>query len=129
MCVPLFETLGKGALGYIPDHSERLPGPLPQYPHGLHSPLAPPTNTPPLQACNRNNFVCVPLYETLGEDAIEYILDHSEARLVVVQGKRLGRVAKALKATRAGQVAAVVHFGGGESMEDVQVGGGTVVQC
>jgi long-chain acyl-CoA synthetase len=48
--------------------------------------------------------VCVPLYETLGEDAIEYILGHSEARLVVVQGKRLGRVAKALAAVQGSQV-------------------------
>jgi len=80
------------------------------------------------QACNRNNFVCVPLYETLGEDAIEYILDHSEARVVVVQGKRLARLAQAMKATKQGQVLAVVHFGDGAGPEDVQVGfaGGVV---
>lgn len=76
-----------------------------------------------MQACNRNNFVCVPLYETLGEDAIEYILAHSEARLVVVAGKRLGRVASALAATPKGQVVAVVHFGGGESRDDVKAAG------
>jgi long-subunit acyl-CoA synthetase (AMP-forming) len=76
------------------------------------------------QACNRNNFVCVPLYETLGEDAIEFILQHSEARLVVVHGRRLGRMAKALEATGGGRVVAVVHFGGGESQADVEVGAG-----
>jgi len=76
----------------------------------------------PPQACNRNNFVCVPLYETLGEDAIEYILAHSEARLVVVQGKRLGRVAQALRSTGGSGVVAVVHFGGEESKEDLEVG-------
>ena len=25
-----------------------------------------------MQACNRQAFVCVPLYDTLGEDAVEY---------------------------------------------------------
>ncbi|KAI8475864.1 MAG: hypothetical protein J3K34DRAFT_17054 [Monoraphidium minutum] len=73
-----------------------------------------------MQACNRNNFVCVPLYETLGEDAIEYILGHSEARVVFVNGKRLGRVAAALGAVPRGQVSAVVHFGGGESKADLE---------
>lgn len=97
---------------------------------GLQQPARPPAFAPTRpaahlarpQACNRNNFVCVPLYETLGEDAIEYILGHSEARLVFVQGKRLGRVAKALAAVPRGQVAAVVHWGGGESKDDIKVG-------
>jgi hypothetical protein len=63
----------------------------------------------------------VPLYETLGEDAIEYILDHSGARLVAVAAKRLGRVARALKV--AGKaVEAVVYFGGEPQKEDAEVG-------
>jgi hypothetical protein len=82
-------------------------------------PARPPAS--PKKACNRNNFVCVPLYETLGEDAIEYILAHSESRAVFVHAKRLGRVAKALAAAPAGQVAAVVHWGGGETKADVEV--------
>lgn len=78
-----------------------------------------------MQACNRNNFVCVPLYETLGEDAIEFILQHSEARVVFVAGKRLGRVAKALGATPKGQVRAVVHFGDGGAAADAEAAGAT----
>jgi long-subunit acyl-CoA synthetase (AMP-forming) len=62
-----------------------------------------------LQACNRMSYVCVPLYETLGEDAIEYILEHSEARMVVVAGKRLGRMAAALK--QVDKLAGVVYWG------------------
>eukprot|EP00879_Flechtneria_rotunda_P004637 GHRR01004896.1.p1 GENE.GHRR01004896.1~~GHRR01004896.1.p1 ORF type:complete len:595 (+),score=137.38 GHRR01004896.1:491-2275(+) len=62
-----------------------------------------------MQACNRMSYVCVPLYETLGEDAIEYILEHSEAKLVVVAAKRLGRVARALK--QIDNILAVVYWG------------------
>lgn len=62
-----------------------------------------------MQACNRMSYVCVPLYETLGESAIEFILEHSEAKLVVVAAKRLGRVAKALKQVE--KMLAVVYWG------------------
>jgi hypothetical protein len=90
---------------------------------GAHAPSRPrPRPHPRPQACNRNNFVCVPLYETLGEDAIEYILDHSGARLVAVAAKRLGRVARALK-TAGGAVEAVVYFGGEPSKEEIAVRG------
>ena len=30
------------------------------------------------QACNRQSYHCAPLYDTLGENAIEYIINHSE---------------------------------------------------
>lgn len=30
-----------------------------------------------MQACNRMNLYCVPLYDTLGENAIEFIVKHS----------------------------------------------------
>jgi len=39
----------------------------------------------PTQAINRMNAVCVPLYETLGDNAIEYIVEHSDTKLVVAQ--------------------------------------------
>jgi hypothetical protein len=32
------------------------------------------------QACNRMSYQCVPLYDTLGENAVEYIINHSEVR-------------------------------------------------
>jgi long-chain acyl-CoA synthetase len=47
-----------------------------------------------LQACNRMSYVCVPLYDTLGENAVEFILNHSEASVVFVQGAKLGELAK-----------------------------------
>lgn len=50
-----------------------------------------------MQACNRMSYVCVPLYDTLGENAVEFILNHSEASVVFVQGAKLGELAKASK--------------------------------
>jgi long-chain acyl-CoA synthetase len=49
-----------------------------------------------MQACNRMNLYCVPLYDTLGENAIEYIINHSEASIVFAQASKLGEMAKAL---------------------------------
>lgn len=31
-----------------------------------------------MQACNRQSAWCIPLYDTLGENAIEYIVNHAE---------------------------------------------------
>jgi acyl-CoA synthetase (AMP-forming)/AMP-acid ligase II len=44
------------------------------------------------QACNRQSLVCVPLYETLGQNAIEFIINHSSAALVVIQAEVCGCV-------------------------------------
>lgn len=39
-----------------------------------------------MQACNRMNLYCVPLYDTLGENAIDYIVAHSGmCRIMVYQ--------------------------------------------
>eukprot|EP00967_Tisochrysis_lutea_P110981 scaffold174149_cov22-Tisochrysis_lutea.AAC.3 len=38
-----------------------------------------------MRAMNRMSAVCVPLYETLGENAIEYIIQHSGAKMVISQ--------------------------------------------
>lgn len=37
-----------------------------------------------LQACNRQSAYCVPLYDSLGEDAIEYIVDHASCSIIFV---------------------------------------------
>jgi long-chain acyl-CoA synthetase len=33
-----------------------------------------------MQGCNRMSLVCVPIYDTLGENAVEYIINHSGAK-------------------------------------------------
>ena len=50
----------------------------------------------PLQACNRQGLYCVPLYDSLGENAVEYILDHSESSAVFVETSKMGKLAAAL---------------------------------
>eukprot|EP00210_Caulerpa_lentillifera_P003470 g3311.t1 len=49
-----------------------------------------------MQACNRMTYACVPLYDTLGEDAIEYIVKHSETTIIFAQSSKLERLEKAL---------------------------------
>lgn len=65
------------------------------------------------------SYVCVPLYETLGENAIEFILQHAEVSLVFVEGSRMGRMVQALKEVQ--PLLAVVYWGPA-STADVKVG-------
>ena len=61
-----------------PTHTHVLP--LPPTPSSLL--LSPPTP----QACNRMAMHCVPLYDSLGENAIEYIVNHRCACVCVWGG-------------------------------------------
>jgi hypothetical protein len=61
---------------------------------------APPRPAPPRpasQACNRMSYECVPLYDSLGETAIEFIMRHSEMAAVFVAGPKAGKLAQALQ--------------------------------
>jgi long-subunit acyl-CoA synthetase (AMP-forming) len=44
----------------------------------------------------------VPLYDSLGENAIEYIIKHSESTVVFAQSEKLGTLAKSVPHVRAG---------------------------
>lgn len=48
------------------------------------------------QACNRHTIYCVPLYDSLGENAIEFIINHSEATLIFASHDKLGALLAAL---------------------------------
>jgi hypothetical protein len=84
------------------------PAPPPPSPR---SPMrAPPTRAllkpaspalPTRQACNRMSYECVPLYDSLGENAIEYIMRHSEMAAAFVAGPKAGKLAQALSALQA----------------------------
>lgn len=50
-----------------------------------------------LQACNRHSHKCVPLYDSLGENAIEYILQHASCSLVFVSATTSAKLLAALK--------------------------------
>ncbi|KAL0371568.1 UNVERIFIED_CONTAM: Long chain acyl-CoA synthetase 1 [Sesamum angustifolium] len=42
-----------------------------------------------MEACNAHSLICVPLYDTLGTGAVDYILDHAEIDVVFVQDKKV----------------------------------------
>lgn len=49
-----------------------------------------------MQGCNRMNLYCIPLYDTLGEHAIQYIVKHSESSIIFSHGDKLGMLSTAL---------------------------------
>ena len=49
-----------------------------------------------LQACNRQSIYCVPLFDSLGENAVEYIINHSESSILFVFKEKLDTVIQAL---------------------------------
>mmetsp|Transcript_15455 Transcript_15455/g.41855 ORF Transcript_15455/g.41855 Transcript_15455/m.41855 type:complete len:871 (-) Transcript_15455:974-3586(-) len=73
-----------------------------------------------IQAMNRMSAVCVPLYETLGENAIEYIIQHSGAKMVISQGSKLAAVAKALARGAKDVVTSGVVYWGKADPKDVE---------
>jgi long-chain acyl-CoA synthetase len=75
---------------------------------------------PDLQACNRMSYECVPLYDTLGENAVEFIINHSEAVITIVDGRKLGSLAGAVKGINTAQFKNVVYWGA-EDAAAVQV--------
>ncbi|KAH6823911.1 AMP-dependent synthetase and ligase family protein [Perilla frutescens var. hirtella] len=42
-----------------------------------------------MEACSAHSLICVPLYDTLGPGAVNYILDHAEIDVVFVQDKKV----------------------------------------
>ena len=67
-----------------------------------------------MQACNRQALACVPLYDSLGEHAIEFILRHSGCAAVFVAADKAAHLAAAIAAGGLGGAAgvkAVVHWG------------------
>lgn len=81
-----------------------------------------------MQGCNYLNLVCVPLYETLGETAIEYIINHAECRLVLTSAAKLPIVAEALPNLKT-KLDALVYWGQPDrkALEAVSSGGHKVL--
>ncbi|WOK91383.1 long chain acyl-CoA synthetase 4-like [Canna indica] len=45
-----------------------------------------------MEACNAHGIYCVPLYDTLGAGAVEFILCHAEVQIVFVEEKKIAEV-------------------------------------
>jgi long-subunit acyl-CoA synthetase (AMP-forming) len=63
-----------------------------------------------VQACNRQGLWCVPLYDTLGEDAVEYIIRHADVPIVFTAGDKFPGLVRALEPVK-NVVKAVVVWG------------------
>ncbi|XP_057460540.1 long chain acyl-CoA synthetase 1-like [Actinidia eriantha] len=42
-----------------------------------------------MEACNAHSLICVPLYDTLGSGAVNFIIDHAEIDFIFVQDKKV----------------------------------------
>ncbi|OQU82478.1 hypothetical protein SORBI_3006G247300 [Sorghum bicolor] len=47
-----------------------------------------------MQACNALGIYCVPLYDTLGAGAVEFVLCHAEVQIAFVEEKKIGEMVK-----------------------------------
>jgi len=51
-----------------------------------------------MEACNGHGIYCVPLYDTLGSDAVEFIIRHAEVSIAFVQEAKIPAILKCLPA-------------------------------
>ncbi|KAG2499949.1 hypothetical protein HYH03_002234 [Edaphochlamys debaryana] len=72
-----------------------------------------------MQGMNRMSMVCVPLYETLGDSAVEFIITHAGARFVVSHASKLKLLVKAFASAKVRGVADVGVAYWGEAPADV----------
>nr|UBK24467.1 LACS4 [Paeonia ostii]WMY82091.1 LACS4 [Paeonia sp.] len=63
-----------------------------------------------MEACNAHGLYCVPLYDTLGSSAVEFIICHAEVSIVFVEEKKIPELLKILPNTT-NYLKTVVSFG------------------
>ncbi|KAL6556441.1 Long chain acyl-CoA synthetase 4 [Orobanche gracilis] len=63
-----------------------------------------------MEACNAHGLYCVPLYDTLGAGAIEFIVCHAEVALAFVEEKKISELLKTFP-TAAKYLKTIVSFG------------------
>ncbi|KAL0428747.1 UNVERIFIED_CONTAM: Long chain acyl-CoA synthetase 4 [Sesamum radiatum] len=63
-----------------------------------------------MQACNAHGLYCVPLYDTLGAGAVEYIICHAEVSIAFVEETKISEVLKTFPSTE-NYLKTIVSFG------------------
>ncbi|CAM8879543.1 unnamed protein product [Rhodiola kirilowii] len=63
-----------------------------------------------MEACNAHGMYCVPLYDTLGAGAVEFIICHAEVKIAFVEEKKIPELMKALPNTTE-KLRTIVSFG------------------
>ncbi|PSS06077.1 Long chain acyl-CoA synthetase [Actinidia chinensis var. chinensis] len=62
-----------------------------------------------MEACNAHSLICVPLYDTLGSGAVNFIIDHAEIDFIFVQDKKVKELLNP-ECTHAKQLKLIVCF-------------------
>ncbi|XP_057520544.1 long chain acyl-CoA synthetase 4-like [Amaranthus tricolor] len=52
-----------------------------------------------MEACNAHGLYCVPLYDTLGAGAVEFVINHAEVSIAFVEEKKIPELLKTLQNT------------------------------
>eukprot|EP00249_Psilotum_nudum_P002233 c15163_g1_i1 orf=1-981(-) len=73
-----------------------------------------------MEACNGHSIICVPLYDTLGTNAIDFIIHHAEVSVVFVHEAKLHEISKSLPVCT-NHVKTVVSFNQFPNMEKKQI--------
>ncbi|WCJ26507.1 Long chain acyl-CoA synthetase 4 [Euphorbia peplus] len=63
-----------------------------------------------MEACNAHGLYCVPLYDTLGANAVEYIISHAEVSIAFVEEKKIPELLKTFPGS-AKYIGTMVSFG------------------
>ncbi|KAJ0716566.1 putative long-chain-fatty-acid--CoA ligase [Helianthus annuus] len=63
-----------------------------------------------MEACNAHGLYCVPLYDTLGADAIEFVICHAEVTIAFVEEKKISELIKVIPKARE-YLKTIVSFG------------------
>lgn len=63
-----------------------------------------------MEACNAHGLYCVPLYDTLGAGAVEFIICHAEVSITFVEEKKIPEMLKTFPST-ANHLKTIVSFG------------------
>lgn len=63
-----------------------------------------------MEACNAHGLHCVPLYDTLGADAVEFVICHAEVSIVFAEEKKIPEVFKTFPKTTE-YIKTIVSFG------------------
>ncbi|XP_074582406.1 long chain acyl-CoA synthetase 1-like [Curcuma longa] len=63
-----------------------------------------------MEACNGYSYVCVPLYDTLGEGAVGYIVEHAEIVVAFVQETKINQILSS-NCTSSMHLKVIVSFG------------------
>ncbi|KAL6606163.1 hypothetical protein ACP70R_041816 [Stipagrostis hirtigluma subsp. patula] len=64
-----------------------------------------------MEACNALGVCCVPLYDTLGAGAVEFIICHAEIQIAFVEEKKIAELLKTCPATSK-YLKTIISFGG-----------------